>query len=89
MATSSWLATWLDVDHLVQQGVTLHGPLDYATAGLSSIPVRAGAEVATELGGRKLLRYLTPAQLGCSAMELTPKRKSLLRYIRPRRSARG
>ena len=64
MATSSWLATWLDLDHLVQRQVTLHGPLDGVGGGANVIPVRAGTSVAEELGGRKLLRYLTAVQFG-------------------------
>jgi hypothetical protein len=60
MGTSSWLATWLDWRSLTQLGTSVEpeGRLP------SSLPVRAGGDVADEFGGRLLLRYVTDAQLG-------------------------
>jgi hypothetical protein len=62
MATSSWLATWLDWDFLEQQrGARILPP---KTDRAMEYPDRPGIEVANELAGRKLLRYMTPAQVG-------------------------
>jgi hypothetical protein len=62
MATSSWLATWLDFDYLTEgRGATLQAPL---MPGDPPLPARTGAEVAAELGGRKLLHYMTRYNVG-------------------------
>jgi hypothetical protein len=58
---SGKLATLLDMLQLRRQGVLIHPPADVAAV---SPPRRPGAEVARELGGRMLVRYLTPAQQG-------------------------
>lgn len=60
MATSPWLATWQDAQVLLAQGVTI---LDPITGGSVSHPVRSGVDIARELCGRMLLRYITPVQL--------------------------
>jgi hypothetical protein len=62
MGTSSWLATWLDWHFLeIAQQVPIAQQL---SPGIGTPPVRPGAEIARELGGRKLLRYLRSDQLG-------------------------
>src|SRR5262245_37225291 len=58
--TSSWLATFLDADMLVRNSAVILDPLN---AG-SNPPVRSGTDVSRELGGRLLLRYVAPYQLG-------------------------
>lgn len=60
MGTSSWLATWLDEQHLLERGATIWPSLDCA----GRPPTRGGDEVAAELGPRKLLRYMLPEQVG-------------------------
>jgi hypothetical protein len=55
MASAAWLATELD-SRMLNKGIAPVGtPVD-------SLPVRPGSEVAAELGGRLLLRYV-PFQL--------------------------
>ena len=63
MSSSAWLATWLDQDFLTRQGAVILDPLDSASSPVTTIS-RSGGAVAEELGGRKLLRFLTPSQLG-------------------------
>jgi len=58
--TSSWLSTYLDAEMLIRNGATLADPLRVTGRPAT----RSGTEVARELGGRLLLRYITPAQLG-------------------------
>lgn len=60
MGTSSWLATWLDYQFLIDQGAIVY----QARQVSDTLPERGGEEVARELGGRKLLRYLLPEQVG-------------------------
>lgn len=58
MATCSAIATRLDEEMLA-----LRPALVYPShTPLASMPARTGADVATELGGRHLLRYLTRKQ---------------------------
>jgi hypothetical protein len=58
---SGKLATLMDVLQLRRQGVSILAPMDVTRF---PHPARPGADVARELGGRPLLRYLTPAQQG-------------------------
>ena len=61
MDTAAWLATVLDQELLeVVRGVPI-SPRDRAD---QLLPIRAGSEVARELGGRYLLRYILPDQAG-------------------------
>ena len=60
-STSSWLATWLDVDLLISRGATISRPL---RTGSTLPPSRPGFEIAVELGERKLIRFLLPDQVG-------------------------
>jgi hypothetical protein len=61
MGTSSWLATLLDWEMLeVRRGVSI----EPSTAPVDMLPKKTGHQVANELGGRYLLRYLLPNQLG-------------------------
>src|SRR5579862_8125589 len=60
MGTSSWLATLMDVELLARNGTTILPPLRPGV----SYPERTGFEVAAELGGALLLRYITAEQLG-------------------------
>ena len=55
MASAAWLATELD-SRMLDKGIAPVG------TPVGSLPVRRGAEVAKELGGRPLLRYV-PFQL--------------------------
>lgn len=52
--------TWLDLTFLVARGVEVHPPLE---PGIPAPLRRPGAEIAAELGGRKLLRFLTRRQV--------------------------
>lgn len=56
--TSSWLATLLD-----QEQIEIAGSIASRVTDVESMPDRSGADVAQELGGRLLLRYLTDSQL--------------------------
>jgi len=56
--TSAWLATLLD-----QEQIELCGPIASRIVDVETMPDRAGADVAQELGGRMLLRYLVPSQV--------------------------
>lgn len=60
MGTSSWLATWMDWTFLRATGVRIEDE------GISADQLvdRPGQEVARELRGRMLLRYLTARQVG-------------------------
>jgi hypothetical protein len=61
MGTSSWLATLLDLEMLeLAKGIAIASA--WTPAG--DLPDKTGAEVAEELGGRYLLRYLLPNQVG-------------------------
>lgn len=63
MATSSWLATWMDWDFLTKHSAIIHPE----SVAANDLPYRNGPDVSRELGGRKLLRYITPAQIGTFA----------------------
>lgn len=54
----------MDSNALLSRGATIYPPLDTRLGGGDALPVRSGRVVAEELGGRKLLRYVTAAQLG-------------------------
>lgn len=56
----SRLATVLDLEMLIANGAVIHSP-NISDAALAP---RTGSEVARELGGRYLLRYVRPHQLG-------------------------
>lgn len=58
MSTCSALATRLDEEMLLARPAVIYPPY----IAVSAMPARSGSEVATELGGRYLLRYLTRAQ---------------------------
>lgn len=59
MGTSGWLATYLDARFLVfEQAALIH------QEGTLNLPLRTGVEVARELGGRKLIRYMHAGQVG-------------------------
>jgi hypothetical protein len=60
VTTSAWLATWLDAEMLMSRGV---GIVDELRQGSEPPPLRAGPEVAAELGGRLLIKYLTQRQV--------------------------
>lgn len=61
MGESSWLATWMDEDHLLSRGATIWRA---SRAIGDRPPIRTGEEVAAELSPRKLLRYVLYEQLG-------------------------
>jgi hypothetical protein len=54
---SSWIATMLDQEQIERSNVIAARPQSVET-----MPDRSGADVAQELGGRLLVRYLVPAQ---------------------------
>ena len=56
MGSSAWLATMLDEQMLEKR-------VQVPTVPLEHLPRRSGAEVAKELGGRWLLRYVPSAQV--------------------------
>lgn len=56
----SGLATMLDLEMLIANGAVIHSP----TVSDAALPERAGSQVARELGGRYLLRFVRPHQLG-------------------------
>jgi len=56
---ASWLATMLDQESLEARGVSIAGRL----TSEAKLEVRSGSEVARELGGRVLLRYLLEEQV--------------------------
>jgi hypothetical protein len=58
--TSGWLATYLDAEMFLRKGVSIHEPLDHSVRP----PQRRGSDIAHELGGRLLLKYILPAQVG-------------------------
>jgi hypothetical protein len=58
MSTCSAIATRLDYEMLVAAGATIFPP----NTPLAVMPVRTGKQVAAELGGRLLLRYLLRSQ---------------------------
>lgn len=58
--TSSWLATFLDYELLHAKGVQVED----AWMPIAALPSKTGVEVASELGGRFLLRYLLQYQVG-------------------------
>jgi len=58
MATCSAIATRLDEEMLARRPVIVYP----SHTPLSAMPARPGLDVATELGGRYLLRYLTRKQ---------------------------
>ena len=74
MSTCSALATRLDEEMLLTRPAIIY-PSDTAIAAM---PARSGADVAAELGGRRLLRYLTRSQYGQFAAG-APK----LEYVTP------
>jgi hypothetical protein len=57
--TSAWLATLLDQEQIEKTRVIAPRSQDVET-----MPDRTGAEIADELGGRLLVRYLTASQVG-------------------------
>jgi len=58
---SNWLATLLDQEMLeTVSGITIAPH----SASISDLPPKSGVEVARELRGRLLLRYVLPNQLG-------------------------
>ncbi len=61
MAWSPWLATWLDERFLATRGVPVLPPLSLSAAMYLA---RSGADVANELQGRLLLKYLRRRDLG-------------------------
>ena len=60
MSTASQLATSLDEEMLLSRGISI-AP---STTPDSELPSKSGKEVAAELGGRLLLRYLLASQIG-------------------------
>jgi hypothetical protein len=56
--TSAWLSTLID-----QEQIELTGLIGPHAGDVESMPDRTGADVAKELGGRLLLRYLVESQL--------------------------
>lgn len=60
MGTSSWLATFLDWEMLLKRQTRI-APVN---AFEEELDQKSGGEVAHELGGRYLLRYLLPQQVG-------------------------
>lgn len=60
MSSSSWIATYLDEEMLARKGVLI---ADRLTPD-DSLPRKPGTEVAEELGGRFLLRYMARDQVG-------------------------
>jgi hypothetical protein len=61
--SAPFLATVLDEEMLVSRGVNISPGYTLDTA----LPVKTGAQVAVELGGRYLIRYVTRAQVGLFA----------------------
>src|SRR5437867_2581044 len=58
---SSWLATFLDREMLaLRRGVHIAAP----SVRVENLPRKTGRRVAAEIGGRYLLRYLLPYQVG-------------------------
>jgi hypothetical protein len=57
MGTSSWLATLLDLE-------MLRSVLQDAHLSVAALPSKTGREVAKELGGRYLIRYVLTSQVG-------------------------
>jgi len=55
MGTNSWLATWMDAKMLLDAGTPIAPAL---VPGAASLPGRTGADVARELHGRPLVRFL-------------------------------
>jgi hypothetical protein len=55
---SSWIATMLDQEQIERSNVIAARPQSVET-----MPDRSGADVAQELGGRLLVRYLVPAHV--------------------------
>lgn len=55
---SSWIATTLD-----QEQIELTGTIAPRSGDVEALPDRSGLEVANELGGRLLARYLTASQV--------------------------
>src|SRR2546423_948510 len=60
VGSCSLLATRLDYEILAQQGVAIAA----AAFPYERLPRRRGVDVARELGGRFLIRYLRPQQVG-------------------------
>ena len=61
MGVCTWLATLLDREMLVVR----HGvPIEPDTMSIHKLPRKTGHQVADEVGGRYLLRYLLPHQVG-------------------------
>lgn len=56
--SSSWLSTLLD-----QEQIEMNGSIGPHVGDVETMPDRSGVEVAEELGGRLLLRYLVDAQI--------------------------
>jgi hypothetical protein len=54
---SSWIATLLDQEQIERQSAIAPRP-----QAVEALPDRTGQEVAKELGGRLLMRYLVPSQ---------------------------
>jgi len=61
MGTSSWLATLLDQEMLESRP---NVSISHRLITDSNLPPKTGREVADELGGRYLLRYMLPHQVG-------------------------
>lgn len=64
MGSCSRLATTLDNEHLADGSVSPSASIAARQTSPASLPQKTGAEVKNELGGRFLLRYLLPTQLG-------------------------
>ena len=74
MNVCSWLATWLDWEMLVQRGVAIEPP----TTPIALLHRKTGSQVADELGGRYLIRYLLVGQVG-----LFSRGTRRLQYVTP------
>lgn len=56
--SATWMATMLD-----QEQIEKSSPIQPRVVDVEGMPDRPGSDVADELGGRMLVRYLTPAQV--------------------------
>lgn len=58
--SAPWIATMLDQEQIEGAGTAIESRL----VDVEGMPPRSGHDVASELGGRLLIRYLTNAQVG-------------------------